>query len=91
MHSRLLVAVGAFDWYSLVPHAFTLSVALLQKLNVAFPSPHRDHSVVFGNVKSALCEHLAELEGIDPDELVEQRRAKFRALGASAGRFPTVS
>jgi len=52
---------------------------------------HRDHSVVFRNVKSALSEHLAELEGIDRDKLVEQRRAKFRALGAGEGRFPTVS
>jgi len=52
---------------------------------------HRDHNVVFENVKAAIGKHLGELEAIDPDELVERRRKKFRELGASAGRFPTVS
>ncbi len=51
---------------------------------------HRDPEVVFQNLGDSILEHLDELEGVDPEQLVADRREKFRRMGAVEGRFPTV-
>ena len=38
----------------------------------------------------ALMDHLDELGAIPLDELLVQRREKFRRIGAIEGRFPTT-
>lgn len=51
---------------------------------------HRDPEVVFRNLGDAILENLEELQVLDPAQLVADRRAKFRRMGALEGRFPTV-
>ena len=41
---------------------------------------HTDHLQMAGNVKQVLKKHLAELQQLPPEELVEQRYQKFRAM-----------
>jgi len=41
---------------------------------------HTDHLQMAGNVKQVLKKHLSELQQLSPDELVEQRYQKFRAM-----------
>ena len=43
---------------------------------------HRDPAVTASNLRSALKRHLKELLALAPDELVERRYQKFRAMGA---------
>jgi acetyl-CoA carboxylase carboxyl transferase subunit alpha len=43
---------------------------------------HRDPAKTASYLRSALKRHLKELEGMDPDTLVEQRYRKFRAMGS---------
>jgi acetyl-CoA carboxylase carboxyl transferase subunit alpha len=42
---------------------------------------HRDPALAASNLKSALLKHLGDLKKIDPEALVEQRYAKYRAMG----------
>ena len=49
---------------------------------------HRAPSVAMEEVKRTILANQKELEGLSGDELVKQRRAKFRDLGAIPGRFP---
>jgi acetyl-CoA carboxylase carboxyl transferase subunit alpha len=42
---------------------------------------HRDHQLTAANLKAALLKHLAELEQLPVDELLEQRYQKFRVIG----------
>ncbi len=51
---------------------------------------HRDPEVVFKNLADAIVENLDQLEARDPEQLVADRREKFRRMGALEGRFPTV-
>lgn len=41
---------------------------------------HNDHAAAAATVKEYLKKHLAELQKLSPDELVEQRYRKFRAM-----------
>ena len=43
---------------------------------------HRDFDTTAENVRAAIRRHLAELRRLAPDQLVEQRYQKFRAMGA---------
>jgi acetyl-CoA carboxylase carboxyl transferase subunit alpha len=43
---------------------------------------HRDPAVTASKVRTALKRHLKELMPLEPDELVERRYQKFRAIGA---------
>jgi acetyl-CoA carboxylase carboxyl transferase subunit alpha len=43
---------------------------------------HRDFDTTAENVKAAIRRHLVELGRLAPDQLVEQRYQKFRAMGA---------
>jgi acetyl-CoA carboxylase carboxyl transferase subunit alpha len=43
---------------------------------------HRDPAVTASNVRTALRRHLRELCALDPEELIEQRYAKYRKIGA---------
>jgi acetyl-CoA carboxylase carboxyl transferase subunit alpha len=45
---------------------------------------HRDAAITASKLRSALKRHLAELDELSPDELVEARYRKFRAMGAYA-------
>ena len=51
---------------------------------------HRQPKAAIDEVKKAILANLAELEELSTDELVRQRRVKFRKMGAMEGRFPTV-
>jgi acetyl-CoA carboxylase carboxyl transferase subunit alpha len=42
---------------------------------------HRDAAVTAARIRVALKRHLRELTALSPDELVEQRYQKFRAMG----------
>jgi len=42
---------------------------------------HRDAAVTAARVRVALKRHLRELTQLSPDELIEQRYRKFRAMG----------
>ncbi len=42
---------------------------------------HRDHMMAANNLRDAILKNLAELEGMSPDELAEDRYQKFRAFG----------
>lgn len=42
---------------------------------------HADPEGMAAALKARLCHHLAELDAVPPDELVDQRYAKFRAMG----------
>ena len=41
---------------------------------------HRDHEITAHNLKEAITRHLAELNKLSRDELVELRYNKFRAM-----------
>jgi acetyl-CoA carboxylase carboxyl transferase subunit alpha len=43
---------------------------------------HRDPAVTANGMRRVLKRHLAELSRMAPDDLVEQRYRKFRAMGA---------
>jgi acetyl-CoA carboxylase carboxyl transferase subunit alpha len=43
---------------------------------------HRDAAVTAAKIRSAIKRHLAELSELSPDELIERRYQKFRAMGA---------
>jgi acetyl-CoA carboxylase carboxyl transferase subunit alpha len=42
---------------------------------------HRDPALAASNLKAALLKHLGDLKKISPEALVEQRYAKYRAMG----------
>jgi acetyl-CoA carboxylase carboxyl transferase subunit alpha len=46
---------------------------------------HRDAQTAAANLKKALIETLATLDGIDPQRLVADRYDKFRRMGAPPG------
>jgi acetyl-CoA carboxylase carboxyl transferase subunit alpha len=50
---------------------------------------HRAPMVAMDEVKRTVLRELDALSERDPRELVAERRAKFRSLGADPGRFPT--
>ena len=41
---------------------------------------HQDHQLMAASLKEYLLKHLAELEGLSGDELIEQRYQRFRAM-----------
>ncbi|MCK4621748.1 MAG: acetyl-CoA carboxylase carboxyl transferase subunit alpha [Desulfuromonadales bacterium] len=41
---------------------------------------HQDHKLAAASVKESLLKHLVELEELSPDELIEQRYQRFRAM-----------
>lgn len=41
---------------------------------------HRDHEATAANLKAAIARHLDELKALSPEELVEKRYEKFRAM-----------
>jgi acetyl-CoA carboxylase carboxyl transferase subunit alpha len=47
---------------------------------------HRDHSKMAEILGKALRKHLGELSALSPEELVQDRYRKFRALGVFSGR-----
>ncbi|TDJ78894.1 MAG: acetyl-CoA carboxylase carboxyltransferase subunit alpha [Planctomycetota bacterium] len=51
---------------------------------------HRDRKMAFENLGRAIVERLDELCAIPLDELVRQRREKYRKIGWIEGRFPEV-
>ncbi|GGY40642.1 acetyl-CoA carboxylase carboxyltransferase subunit alpha [Parvularcula lutaonensis] len=68
--------------------AMKISAQDLQKLGVIdgiIPEPvggsHRAPDLAIAAVKDAICQHLDELVGLSPEELVAQRREKFLELG----------
>ncbi|NBV36130.1 MAG: acetyl-CoA carboxylase carboxyltransferase subunit alpha [Bacteroidetes bacterium] len=42
---------------------------------------HHHPEVAFANVKTAILDHLAQLENMDPEERIQQRIAKFSQMG----------
>jgi acetyl-CoA carboxylase carboxyl transferase subunit alpha len=42
---------------------------------------HHQPEVAFANVKTAILDHLAQLENMDPEERIQQRIAKFSQMG----------
>jgi acetyl-CoA carboxylase carboxyl transferase subunit alpha len=83
---------------SRVPDASTqlkLTAADLLELEVcdeiigeAAGGAHRDPAVTASNVRTVLKRHLAELERLGPDELVDGRYGKFRAIGRFLDQAP---
>ena len=57
----------------------------LKVIDDVVPEPlggaHRDPALAAANLKIALLKHLADLKQISPEALVEQRYAKYRAMG----------
>ena len=51
---------------------------------------HRNPEVAYQNLGDAIRENLDELCQIPVDELVAQRREKYRRIGAIEGRFPVL-
>jgi len=51
---------------------------------------HRAPNVTMGAVKRAILHHMRELVKIPPDEILRQRREKFRRIAEIPGRFPGV-
>ncbi|MCA2979391.1 MAG: acetyl-CoA carboxylase carboxyl transferase subunit alpha, partial [Myxococcaceae bacterium] len=47
---------------------------------------HRDPAAAAHSLGQALRKHLRELSRLGPDQLVEQRYTKFRAMGVFSGR-----
>lgn len=43
---------------------------------------HRDKQAVAASVKEALLRHLAVLQGVEPDRLVQERLDRYRSIGA---------
>ena len=41
---------------------------------------HHDHQLAASTVKEYLLKHLAELDELSPEELIEQRYQRFRAM-----------
>ena len=77
--------------------ALGLTAGTLSELGIiddVVPEPaggaHRDREVALRNMGRALIDHLDELAQIPVDELVAQRRAKFRRIAAIEDRFPIV-
>lgn len=77
--------------------ALGLTASTLSELKIiddVIPEPaggaHRDREQALKNMGRALMDHLDELAAIPIDELVAQRRQKFRRIAAIEGRFPVV-
>ncbi len=51
---------------------------------------HRGPKLTYERVGEALGRHLDALAGVPPEQLIADRREKFRHAGAIEGRFPTV-
>jgi acetyl-CoA carboxylase carboxyl transferase subunit alpha len=51
---------------------------------------HRAPGVAIAEVKRVLLRHLRDLDGKDLDELIAERREKYRHIGEIPGRFPRV-
>ena len=51
---------------------------------------HRAPRVAMDELKRVLLRHLRELDGVDTDELLRQRREKYRRIAWIPGRFPVV-
>jgi acetyl-CoA carboxylase carboxyl transferase subunit alpha len=69
--------------------ALKLTAADLKELNVIdevleepLGGAHTDPEVMAATIRDAIVRHLDELTGTPPDQLVESRYAKFRAMGA---------
>ncbi len=52
---------------------------------------HRDPEDAVRQVRAALLEQLGELASVEVDELLAQRREKFRRIASIEGRFPVVA
>ncbi len=67
----------------------------LEVVDEVIPEPlggaHRAPSVAMAEVKRTLQRHLAELAGVDLDELVRARRERYRRIAWIPGRFPEVT
>jgi acetyl-CoA carboxylase carboxyl transferase subunit alpha len=50
---------------------------------------HRDHALTAHNLKTTLLRHLSDLRHIAPEELLERRYQKFRAMGTFERYNPT--
>ena len=51
---------------------------------------HRDVEATFASVRQALAKHLDELSRLGPEELVESRYKKYRAMGRIAETVPSA-
>jgi acetyl-CoA carboxylase carboxyl transferase subunit alpha len=62
----------------------------LKVIDEIIPEPaggaHRDHARATANVGAVLSKHLAQLKRMNPEQLVADRYAKFRAMGAFIGK-----
>lgn len=52
---------------------------------------HRAPEEAIAQVRAAIADQLGELSGLDVDELLAQRREKFRRIASIEGRFPVVA
>jgi acetyl-CoA carboxylase carboxyl transferase subunit alpha len=52
---------------------------------------HRDRQATMQVVRETLLRHLAELDAIPVDQLLQERREKFRRMAAIEGRFPVLA
>ena len=51
---------------------------------------HRNPGLAFQNLGDAVCTALDELAGVEVETLIEDRRNKYRRMGALADRFPAL-
>jgi len=67
----------------------------LKLIDGVVPEPlggaHREPEVAYENLAAAILANLEQLESVPVERLVEERRSKFRTLGALEGRFPVVT
>ncbi len=67
----------------------------LKLVDGVIPEPvggaHRDREATFAEMRATILRELAALAPVPIDELLEQRRLKFRNAGEIEGRFPKVS
>ncbi len=52
---------------------------------------HRDPQTAMKNLARALVDNLDDLAAVPVDRLIEERRNKFRTVGAIEGRFPVLA
>ncbi|MCP3919794.1 MAG: acetyl-CoA carboxylase carboxyltransferase subunit alpha [bacterium] len=52
---------------------------------------HRDPEIAYANFRETIARHFDELSAVPIDELVRDRRAKFREVASIEGRFPVIA
>ncbi len=77
--------------------ALGLTAGILSKIGIIdgvvqepLGGAHRDRPQMIKSMRDSIVEQLTALESVPKEELVPQRRAKFRFLGAIPDRFPVV-